>query len=143
MPFASSSNFCNLKNIGRTVDQSRSFENNGSKTRSDLFTLELELENLALFIVSRNEKNFARNFLDRSHSQSQIDLFERDVPEHHYHLWHPLAYLQVRRDILVHGAKIEDRFDRSLQVLEKIVIAKFRHYPVNHLQQAEEIKVLG
>lgn len=89
---------------------------------------------------SKKKKKFRR---PRSYSQTQIDLFERDVLKHHYHLWHPLAYLQVRWDILVHGAKIEDRFDRSLQILEKIVIPKLGHHSVNHLQQAEEIKVLG
>lgn len=84
-----------------------------------------------------------KQLTSQSYSQSQIDLFERDVLKHHYHLRHPLAYLQVRWNVLVHGSKIEDRFDSSLQILEKVVIAKFRHHPVNHLQQSEEIKVFG
>ena len=68
MPFASSSNFSNLKNIGRTVDHSRSFENNGSKTWSDLFTLENQIEKscyrLSIPFAKENKKKKRKNFVD-------------------------------------------------------------------------------
>lgn len=75
--FARSSNFCNLKNVRRTITQSRSIENTGSKTCSDLFTLRLNSRIYFFYflfiyfvIFSRSKKIHLKLKFDRSYSQS-------------------------------------------------------------------------